>query len=197
MTTGDDEDDEDDEPGGGPMSRRAAAWIAVVVFAAGALYLGLRAGESRGAETIATPEDEGALHIPAPDVEFDTPGDETASLADHRGEVVVLNFWGTWCPPCREELPHLVELHERIEPRGGVVIGVAVDSGTPEEVMAFARDYGVEYPIWLSGTQKTVSNFQVMGFPTTLIVDRDGVIRRKFLGPQTAEGLMSAVEPLL
>lgn len=180
------------------MSRKMAAWIAVVVFAAGALYVGLSTGgESRGAQNIATTENPGELRIPAPEVEFDTPGQSSASLGDHRGEVVVLNFWGTWCPPCREELPHLVELHEEIEPRGGVVIGVAVDSGTPEEVMEFARGYGVEYPIWLSGTQKVVSEFQVMGFPTTLLIDRDGVIRRKYLGPQTAEGLMTEIEGLL
>lgn len=182
----------------------ATSWIlgaAVVVLlgAAGAgLYLGLAArsgGPEPGpAREAAAP---GSLAVEADVVEFPTLSGDSASLRDHRGEVVVLNLWGTWCPPCRREIPDLVELQERIEPRGATVVGLAVDSGSPEEIRAFAEKYGMNYPVWISETRKVVSHYRAMGFPTTLLIDREGVIRERYLGPQTAESLMQDLEPLL
>lgn len=182
----------------------ATSWIlgAVVVVLLGAagagLYLGIvaRSGgpEPGPAREAAAP---GSLAVEADVVAFPTLSGDSASLRDYRGEVVVLNLWGTWCPPCRREIPDLVELQERIEPRGGTVVGLAVDSGSPEEIRAFAEKYGMNYPIWISETRKVVSHYRAMGFPTTLLIDREGVIRERYLGPQTAESLMEDLEPLL
>lgn len=183
------------------MTRKASVWVLAVLLAAGGFYLGVRtAPGGTGADAPAAgPEGEraGELAIPAPAVGFRTLEGDTASLADHRGSVVVLNFWGTWCPPCRREIPHLVELQDAIEPRGGTVIGIAVDSGTPEQIREFTREFGVNYPIWISSTPVVVDHFPVMGFPTTLLIDRGGVVRKQFLGPQTAARLLEELEGLL
>lgn len=183
------------------MSRKAAVWIVVVLLAAGGFYLGVRTapgGEaSDGRDGGAARERAGEIAIPAPDVRFRTLEGDSVSLSDYRGRVVVLNFWGTWCPPCRREIPHLVDLHDAIESRGGTVIGIAVDSGTPQDIRDFARDFGVDYPVWISTTPVVVDRFPVMGFPTTLLIDRGGVVRKKFLGPQTEQRLLEELEGLL
>lgn len=189
------------------MSRRLVlALLLVLLTATGAgLYLGLaRGGDGAapggGAAEVRTAEDwrhEGSLAIPADTGRFATLEGDSASVADYRGRVVVLNLWGTWCPPCRREVPHLVDLQSEIEARGATVVGLAVESGSPEEVRAFVDRFSINYPVWLSGTRAVVQRFEAMGFPTTFIVDRQGVIREKFLGPQSRERLLRAVEPLL
>ncbi len=136
------------------------------------------------------------LEIPAPVVPFRSLGGDTVSLADYRGRVVVLNFWGTWCPPCRREIPGLEALQRRIEGHGATVVGLAIDSGTPARVRAWTRAHGMTYPIWLGDTGTAVRYYQTMGFPTTLLVDADGVIRRRYLGPQTEEHLLGDLRRL-
>jgi thiol-disulfide isomerase/thioredoxin len=151
----------------------------------------------RGADDSGGPRDiEPALGT-APDTGFQTLEGETTSLADLAGRVVVLNFWGTWCVPCRRELPELVELDRAFRDRGVVVVGVAVDSGEPEEIGMFLEEFGVGYAIWLTDMQTSIANFGSVGYPFTLIIDRDRRIRRTYLGPQTLETLAADVEALL
>lgn len=175
----------------------------LLALAAGGLYLGLARGPAGGADDgdagdAATASSKaGSLAIPADVVPFPTLDGDTASLADYEGRVVVLNLWGTWCPPCRREIPHLVELQRQIEPRGGTVVGLAVDSGEPDEIRAFAEEFGMNYPIWMTRTKKAVDHYEVMGFPTTLIIDGEGIIRERYLGPQTEETLLADLEPFL
>lgn len=176
--------------------------MALLLGLAGAgLYLGLATGPDVGAdggpagsEAASGP---GSLAIPAATVPFRTLEGDTVTLEALRGRAVVLNLWGTWCPPCREEIPELVELQERIGPRGGTVVGLAVDSGTPEEIREFLDGFGVDYPIWRGSTQTVVEHYEAVGFPTTLIIDRDGIIRERYLGPQSADRLLEGVEPFL
>jgi thiol-disulfide isomerase/thioredoxin len=137
---------------------------------------------------------------PAPDVRFTTLEGEEASLADYRDMVILLNIWGTWCPPCIEEIPHLVGVQKVIEPRGATVIGLAVDSGSSDDIHAFWQDrlnLDPAYPLWM-GTNRTVRrHFQAFGLPNTLIIDGDGVIRERFLGLMTRDMLLEALEPYL
>lgn len=193
------------------MSRKTVVGLfAVLLGLAGAgVYLGLTsasgpgtAGGPAGDDGAAAGVGDGAagpgsLAIPAATVPFRTLTGDTVSLRSLRGRVVVLNLWGTWCPPCREEIPHLVDLQERIEPRGGTVVGLAVDSGTPEEIRDFIDDFAVNYPIWRGTTQTVVEHYEAVGFPTTLIIDREGIIRERYLGPQSADDLLAGLEPFL
>ncbi|MCG8466921.1 MAG: TlpA family protein disulfide reductase [Gemmatimonadetes bacterium] len=118
-------------------------------------------------------------------------------LESLEGRVAVVNFWGTWCLPCRRELPELVELAEAYDDQDVAIVGIAVDSGSATEIRTFLSKFGVEYPIWLSGMEPAVSKFGALGFPFTLVIDRDGWIRKEYLGPQTYDSLASEIDALL
>lgn len=134
---------------------------------------------------------------PAPEDAFRTLEGGEASLRDLRGNVVVANLWGTWCLPCRDELPELVELARIYADRPVVILGLAVDSGDVDEIRDFLEEFGVEYPNWMMGMDDAVATFGAVGFPTTVIVDREGWIRKELLGPQTAASLTEEIEALL
>lgn len=134
---------------------------------------------------------------PAPADVFHTLEGAEASLRDLRGNVVVANLWGTWCLPCRDELPELVELARIYADRPVVVLGLAVDSGDVDEIRDFLEDFGVRYPNWMMGMDDAVATFGAVGFPTTVMVDPEGWIRKELLGPQTAASLTEEIEALL
>ncbi len=136
----------------------------------------------------------------APQVEFETIRGTRESLADYRGQVVLLNIWGTWCPPCVREIPHLVEVQEVIGPRGGTVIGLAVESGSAGDIQRFwteRLELEPAYPLWMGRNRDAQRHFEAFGLPNTLIIDRDGLIRARFLGMVTRELLLEEVEPYL
>jgi cytochrome c biogenesis protein CcmG, thiol:disulfide interchange protein DsbE len=118
------------------------------------------------------------------------------SLEGYRGEVVVLNFWASWCEPCREESPLLDRGHRRIEPRGGTVLGVdALDVTT--DARAFVRRYGLSYPMLRDGDGDTRESFGIIGFPETFVIDRGGRIAAVRRGPVDEAFMRSEVAPLL
>jgi len=137
------------------------------------------------------------LEIPAPDVEFGTVDGGTARLSDYHGQVVILNFWGTWCPPCRVEIPHLIRAQESLAELGGTIIAPAVGSGSPEDILRFAAEYGINYPIWIVSDAVAVTKFAAPGYPFTMLISPDGVIRRTYVGPQTEQTLVRDVGLLL
>lgn len=153
-------------------------------------------GAPEAADAAGTPPAEPAGR-PVSDARFRTLSGEWASLADYRGRVVVLNLWGTWCVPCRREIPELVELERAFGERGVTVIGLAIDSGEADEIRAFADGYGVRYPIWTTDMATALNEFQAVGYPFTLLIGRDGTIRHQFYGPQSLETLAPRIEALL
>ncbi len=137
------------------------------------------------------------LEIQAPDVEFRDAAGGVARLTDYAGQIVLLNFWGTWCPPCLAEIPHLIEVQEVLADLGGTIVGPAVGSGSPEDVLQFAGEHGINYPLWLSDYETAVGRFGAAGYPFTLLIDRKGIIRKQYLGPQTARTLLHDIEALV
>lgn len=177
------------------MSRKLLVGVlAFLVVGAGGAGLYLELGDESASDRAAA---EASLAVRPEPVGFPTLEGDTASLADYRGRVVLLNLWGTWCHPCLREIPDLVELQEKIEDRGGTVVGLAVDSGSPEKIRTFARRHGMNYPIWWSSGRDLTGHYRVMGYPTTYLVDRQGVIRERYRGPQTAAKLLDEMEPYL
>jgi peroxiredoxin len=120
----------------------------------------------------------------------------TDSLAHYRGRVVVMNFWATWCPPCKEEMPALEQLYREYRARGLVVLGV--DQGESASAAgAFVRAHGITFPVLLDEDQKYASSYVSVGLPTTVIVGRDGKIVKGIDGAQTLAQFRAAVAPLL
>jgi cytochrome c biogenesis protein CcmG, thiol:disulfide interchange protein DsbE len=123
-------------------------------------------------------------------------GGGVGSLADYRGQVVVLNFWASWCEPCREESPLLQRWHERMERRDGTVLGVDVQDVTGD-ARDFISEYRLTYPMLRDGEGETREAFAILGFPETFVIDREGRITAVARGPVDDAFMREHVAPLL
>ncbi len=139
---------------------------------------------------------------PAPPIELARLGGGQVDLADYRGQVVLVNFWGTWCEPCRRELPALQRAYEQLEAQGFTIIGVnlARDEGSygndEADIQAFLDAYGVTYPIALDYDGKTTNDYRVFPLPTSFFIDPDGNIRYVRVGEVSFEDVVSRFEQL-
>lgn len=132
----------------------------------------------------------------APVIALQDDGGHAVSLDRYRHDVVLMNLWATWCPPCREELPDLQRLYAQNKDRGLVVIGV--DEGeSAARAHAFAQALGLRFPIWIDAEQSYGRAYDALGFPTTVVVGRDGTIVSGFDGALTYDQMRAAVVPLL
>jgi cytochrome c biogenesis protein CcmG/thiol:disulfide interchange protein DsbE len=104
-------------------------------------------------------------------------------LSDLRGKVVVLNFWASWCPPCIEETPGLIEFQQRIAARNGVVLGVSIDEDDAAYEKFLAEKH-INFPTYRDPSKKIATDFGTSMWPETYVIDRKGVILRKIIGPQ-------------
>jgi cytochrome c biogenesis protein CcmG, thiol:disulfide interchange protein DsbE len=118
----------------------------------------------------------------APDFPLQLNGREI-HLSDLRGQVVVLNFWATWCPPCVQETPSLNQLQQAIAPQGGMVLGISEDQD-PDAYAQFLHDQNVIFPTFDDTTTKIPGTYGTSMYPETYVIDRDGRIARKIVGPQ-------------
>ncbi|MDQ2076632.1 TlpA disulfide reductase family protein [Marinimicrobium sp. ABcell2] len=118
----------------------------------------------------------GAHAEPAPDFTLKTDSGENLRLAEQRGKVVMINFWASWCAPCREEMPILDELYQRYERAGFTLFGVNVEQDN-RAAKRFLEDVGVSFPILYDPTSEVSRKYQVSAMPTTVMVDRDGQVR--------------------
>lgn len=137
---------------------------------------------------------------PAPAWEGTTLDGETLSLADLRGEVVMLNVWATWCAPCIREMPALQAFHERYADRGVRVVAASVDRGSAAgEVRRFLEDHGIGFTVLLDPDQRVMSRFRTIGVPETFLIDRDGTIVHRWIGEfdPLDPSALARVEPLL
>jgi len=107
--------------------------------------------------------------------------DRMVTLGQFKGQVVVLNFWATWCPPCIEEMPSLVRMQQHMQAKGVTVLAVSVDADE-SSYKRFLRDHGVNLLTVRDPDQKSNSLYGTSKFPETYIIDRNGVMRRKFIG---------------
>jgi cytochrome c biogenesis protein CcmG, thiol:disulfide interchange protein DsbE len=107
--------------------------------------------------------------------------DRTVALSQLKGQVVVLNFWATWCPPCIEEMPSLVQMQQRMKDKGVTVLAVSVDVDEGS-YQRFVKDHNVNLLSVRDGDGKSNALYGTFKFPETYIIDRDGIMRRKFIG---------------
>jgi len=139
----------------------------------------------------------GAAGQRAPGVTFAMLDGTDLPLARLKGQVVLVNFWATWCPPCRAEMPGLESVYEAKHGAGFTVVGVSLDDKTPPQVAAFLRDHGIAYPVAM-GTSEAVAAFGgVSSLPTSYLIDRDGRVRYTVHGMFEGVALRAAVDRLL
>lgn len=120
----------------------------------------------------------------------------TWRMAEHRGEVVLVNYWATWCGPCRVETPGLVRLDRELGPEGLAVVGVSLDEGGREKVRRFAEEFGVRYPVAFPAAMSQVE-MGLEGVPTTILVDREGRVAKTYVGAVRERDFRVDVEALL
>jgi cytochrome c biogenesis protein CcmG, thiol:disulfide interchange protein DsbE len=155
------------------------------LLAVGAAELALRSGASPG-PTGAAP----AFDLP------DLSG-RSVSLSALRGRVVAVNFWASWCGPCREEIPDLARVYTAHREKCFEMLGVAEESGGREDVAEAARRFGINYPVLVDPQGLTGEAYKIPGYPRTYLIDHQGRIRRTFDGAVDRGTLEDALAPLL
>ncbi len=121
------------------------------------------------------------IGTPAPDFELQTIDGETYRLSDLKGKAVLINFWASWCPPCRAEMPTLQAAYEQYESEGLVIL--AVNLNEPElAIRSFQEDYGITFPIVVDKQDRVSRMYDIVPLPTTYFVDRDGIVQGKWTG---------------
>ncbi len=104
------------------------------------------------------------------------------SFSDFQGKTVLIDFWATWCPPCREEIPEFVDLYHRYKGRGVEIIGISLDKGNAEGVKKFVEEFGIQYPVVIADEEVVHTFGGVRAIPTTFLVNSKGRIVKKYIG---------------
>jgi len=121
---------------------------------------------------------------------------QPVSLANYRGQVVVMNLWASWCPPCRAEMPDLQRLSNAYRGRGLAIVGVN-EGESPERARAFADALHIAFPIWIDDQQQYGRVYTALGMPTTIVIGRDGTVVRGFDGALSYPQMHAAVSDLM
>ena len=158
--------------------RNPLALVFVAMVAAGMLYFGFHMARRSGSESP------GSImkHGPAPDFTLESLDGKTLRLSDLRGKAVLLNFWATWCGPCKIETPWLVELQNQYGSQGLQVIGVAMDDSGKDEIAKFAKEMGMNYPVLLGKEAVGDAYGGIPYLPESFFIGRDGKIVDKVMG---------------
>lgn len=145
-------------------------------------------------DSLTTPVE---VSYPAPELTLmDTQG-SPRSLTDYHGQVVLVNLWATWCPPCKEEMPALQSFYNKYRDQGFVI--VAVNDGDPKpDVLQFVEDYQLTFPVWLDPAYiATEQAFKTLNLPSSFVIDRAGTIQLQWVGGVSLKTLEKHVSPLI
>jgi peroxiredoxin len=133
----------------------------------------------------------------APEVTLTDTHGETHSLADYRGQVVLVNLWATWCPPCKAEMPVLQSFYDQHKEQGFTI--VAINDGDPEaDVLQFEKDFNLSFPIWLDPEYfATEKAFKTLNLPSSFVIDREGMVALQWVGEINRKMLDKYVIPII
>ena len=166
--------------------------IRILVFMAAIVFVSASPAQQPGEGLTEMSE-----RLPAPDFELNDIDGNSFRLSDHAGHIVIVNFWATWCPPCREEMPSMQRVWERMREEGVLMIGINV--GEDEDtIFQFTADYPVDFPLLMDSDSKVTGQWSVRGLPTTYVVDPDGYIAYRAIGSREwdAPNLMAQIRML-
>jgi len=166
-----------------PAKRNPAALFFVAAVVAVMLFLGFHATRRAGAG--GPPDSLDPAGKPAPDFTLASLDGKNMTLSDLRGQAVLLNFWATWCGPCKIEMPWFIELQKEYGPQGLQIVGVAMDDASKEDIQKFVQEMGVNYTILLGKEAVGQEYGGVDVLPTTFFIDRDGKIVSREFGLQS------------
>ena len=149
-----------------------------------------------GAASGTPPRANGAARAAAPDFTLTDLDGKPVQLSALKGKVVLLDFWATWCPPCRAEIPHFIELYNSYKSQGLEVVGLSVRE-KPEVVRAFVKEKDIPYPVAITTGQQEKAYGGIQGIPTTFLIDKKGRIAGKYLGYHEKQEFEQKIKSLL
>lgn len=158
------------------MNRRLL-WIVAVFLAGAVVYMGSRPPKS----SAPVPSANSAQQQTAPDFTLTSLDGKPLRLSDYRGKLVLLDFWATWCTPCRAEIPRFIEWQQKYGAQGLVVLGVSMDDSS-KDAADYTREMKITYPVAMGTPQVADAYGGVLGLPVNLLITRDGRIVSKYVG---------------
>ena len=175
-------------------SHRRILFILILALGAGWIFL---SADKEGVSTVGeTPAPQKGFL--APDFTLETLEGESVTLSDLRGKVVLLNFWATWCPPCRAEMPAFQQAYADYEDGDFVILSVnATAQDSAEEVAEFIGEFGLSFPVVLDTTSEVNRLYQVQSLPTSFFINQEGVIQEVVVGSLAEAMVRARVEKLL
>ena len=175
--------------------RGAARLLLVAMLAAALASCGKPSGQT--GDTGTRTARSGEVGTPAPEFTLpDIAGNQVAS-SSLKGKVVILDFWATWCPPCREEIPHFVNLQSKDRDQGLAIVGLSLDAGGAKDVKPFAEEHDVNYTMLIANEEIARAYGNITAIPTTFVIDREGKIVQRFIGYTAPEVFERTIKPLL
>ena len=177
---------------------RGLAAVSLLVWLVLALA-GCGGGSKTSSEgtTAAPPATTGEVGSQAPPFALADLSGQTVSSTAFAGKVVILDFWATWCPPCRAEVPDFVALQEKYGSQGLEIVGLSLDAGGAKDVAPFVEEYKVNYKMLLHADEVAKAYGGITSIPTTFVIDRQGKIVQRFVGQMSREVFEASIAPLL
>ena len=163
------------------MSKKAIVVISIIALA---LFAGCTSKEKEGATTA------------APDFTLQDLSGKKVRLFDFKGKVVLLEFWATWCPPCRAEIPTIERLHAQYGGKGLTILAISLDEGGWDGVQSFAKEHKISYTV-LQGTEDVSGKYMVRLIPSMFLIDKQGNIKKQYMGGGNVEAVEQEIKALL
>ena len=179
-------------PPAGRGNRNPLALVVVAVVAAAMLYFGFHMARRSGPAPPRITKSG-----PAPDFTLQSLDGKSMRLSDLRGKAVLLNFWATWCSPCKIEMPWFIELQNQYGAQGLQIVGVAMDDASKEDIAKFAKDMGVNYPVLLGKEAVGDAYGGVPALPESFFISRDGKIVDKIIGLRDRSDIENSIKKAL
>ncbi|MDO8752718.1 MAG: TlpA disulfide reductase family protein [Anaerolineales bacterium] len=171
------------------MTQAQRITLYILILIASTAWIAISTESTAGSTSGKTPAPQAGF--PAPDFILRTPTGETYTLSELKGQAVLVNFWATWCPPCRSEMPAIQKMYEEYKDQGFIVLAVDMTyQDDPFAVVPFTEEYGLTFPILLDETGDASKAYQIRSLPSSYFINRFGIITEVVIGGPMSEALI-------